>query len=165
MSRAIICELVGDELVLSGTVRAACLECGADVAYEWTAPEGVSVPIRCGECGFELEMRRLSGALAAIRRPYGCRRFVDVDSSNLAAVGVRDGFLVVRFKSGGLYRYADAAGEFERLLLSKSKGEFFHREIRGQPADRICARYGCFEPANGTQVLCPGCRHPDRSVG
>lgn len=160
MSRAVVLELEGELPALAGRVRGGCLECGADVPYERTAPEGVPVPIRCPACGFELELRRLPGGRAAVRRPYGCRRFCAVESTNLAAVGWRDEFLVVRFRGGGVYRYAGAAGIFYELIRAESKGRFFHRRIRGEfAAERLCARYGCFRPAKvaTSQVLCPDC--------
>lgn len=168
MSRAIVCELEGDDVVLSGLVRGACLECGSDVAYLRTAPEGTSVPIFCGECGFEFEMRRLSDSTAAIRRPYGCRRFVRLDSSNLDAAGHRDGYLLIRFLKGGVYRYVKAASKFSELISAPSCGKFFHREIKKAfSGDRLCATYGHFEPANGQQLQCEMCRgvpQPDRPV-
>lgn len=152
----------GDSTVERGLLPKACLDCGADVVFERTAPLGISVPIRCGECGFELELRRLEDDRAAIRRPYGCRRFVDVTSSNLAAVGVHGTFLVVRFKRGGVYRYEKAADLFSEMIGSTSVGKFFHHRVKSAFAgDRLCATYGCFEPANRVgRVLCRLCLDP-----
>ena len=157
--KSVLFEIKGADQVLAGTVRGGCLWCGADVPYERTAPEGVSVPIRCPVCGSEVELQRLAGGRAAVRRPYGCRRFVAVDSSNLAAVGVRDDFLVVRFRSGGVYRYVGAAGLLDELIRAESVGRFFHRRVKREfAAERLCARYGCFRAATGGgQVLCREC--------
>lgn len=152
--KSIEVEVVGSDRVSAGVLRGACLECGADVPYERTAPEGTAVPVVCPACGFELELLRTGPDRAAVRRPFGCRRFAALDSSNLAGAGERDGFLVVRFRSGGAYRYRGAAGLLDALLRAPSAGSFFHREVRGKfDTDRLCARYGCFRPVPGRPVL------------
>ena len=152
--KAVLFDITGDEPVLAGVILDGCLYCGADIGYERTAPEGVSIPLVCGFCGGETEMKRVTPTKAAVRRPYGCRCFVGVESSNLDAAGSRDGYLLVRFRKGGVYRYADAAELLVQLVEAKSAGRFFHAEVRGHEAERLCATYGCFEPSKPSQPLC-----------
>lgn len=60
----------------------------------------------------------------------------DVESSHIRAVGVRDDYLVVQFKSGAVYRYPDIGHLFDDLVGADSIGKYFHSEIR----DRSCQR-------------------------
>ncbi len=165
--KAVVVEVEGERQVESGVLRGACLECGADVPYIRTAPEGVAVPVACPDCLFEAELTRLGPGRAAVRRPYGCRRFAAVSSSNLAAVGARGPYLVVRFRSGAAYRYRGASHLLGDLLSARSPGREFHRLLRGKfETERLCARYGCFRPAarDRSQPLCREClrRSPHR---
>jgi hypothetical protein len=103
-----------------------------------------------------MSLRRVESTRATLRRPYGCRRFCDVDSTNLASVGILEDDLVVRFHSGGVYRYRGLAVEFDDLISAESKGKHFHRRIRSSPVpgERLCAVYGCVELPKRSQVLC-----------
>ena len=58
----------------------------------------------------------------------------DVVSSNLKSIGydARRRVLYVEFRGGALYRYSGVGAVIHhRLLLAPSKGEYFHRRIRG----------------------------------
>ncbi len=164
--KTVLFEITGDQTVLAGTVLSGCLGCGADVAYDRAAPEGTSIPIVCDACGEETEMKRVTATKAAVRRPYGCGRWARVPrSSNVSALGVLRGDLLVRFHSGGVYRYAGAAGVFDDLRRADSVGKAFHRGVRNRfPAERLCAGYGCARPAkvSSNQTMCSECLHPDR---
>ena len=59
-----------------------------------------------------------------------------VKSSNIAAIGRRDGHLYVQFHPGKdgvakTWRYHDAAHHHDALLSSDSPGRFFHGNIKG----------------------------------
>ena len=54
-----------------------------------------------------------------------------VTSSNIKAVGHKDGVLYVEFKGGKVFSYEDVSEmEYERLMASDSVGSFFARNIR-----------------------------------
>lgn len=55
-----------------------------------------------------------------------------VKSSNIAAVGYKDGKMQIQFKGGGLYSYNNVPVDvFERLKKAPSVGKFFHRNVKG----------------------------------
>lgn len=62
-----------------------------------------------------------------------------VVSSNVSAVGLKDGALIVRFHGGATYEYPGSGDKFETMLNSPSKGKFVWRELRraGVPYNRI----------------------------
>jgi hypothetical protein len=63
--------------------------------------------------------------------PFDADNWMEVESSNLAAVGTRDHYLIVKFKRGNLfYRYANCAHEFDSLVNAKSVGQYFANEIK-----------------------------------
>ena len=61
----------------------------------------------------------------------------EIKSSNLAAVGTKDEFLIVQFKNGDLYRYPNLAQEFDSLKTAESAGKYFHQEIRHQMCQKL----------------------------
>jgi len=68
--------------------------------------------------------------------PYEADNWEEVESTNIAAVGSRDRYLIVKFLKGGVaYRYSGAASEFEALIHAESVGRYFAKEIKPQ--------YGC----------------------
>jgi len=57
----------------------------------------------------------------------------NVDSSNIASIGWKDGNLEVEFLNGSLYMYLDVPESvFEEFIESYSKGQFLARNIKGQ---------------------------------
>ena len=56
--------------------------------------------------------------------------FSTVNSSDLAGVAVNGNNLVIMFRSGGIYEYADAAVEFFNIMNASSKGKYFHQNIK-----------------------------------
>jgi hypothetical protein len=142
-------------------VRAGCLSCEADLEAK-VLPRGVEHPVRCPKCGKEWAVTVVSD-VAAVRLPYGCSGWFDVESSNLAAVGRAGPDLVVRFKKGSVYVYPGAGGEISELLRAESKGRFFATRIRSRTSRLLCARYGCVESPDraANQVLCE--RHLGKS--
>lgn len=143
-------------------VREGCLSCGADLKTK-VIPRGVEHPVRCPDCGKEWAVTRLD-EVAAVRLPYGCSGWFDVESSNLAAVGRAGPDLVVRFKKGSVYVYPGAGGEISALLRAPSKGRFFAERLRSRENRLLCAHYGCVESPDRTanQVLCDRhLRRPD----
>lgn len=144
-----------DRGVLEGyLVVGGCLSCGADLVTG-VIPQNVEVPSRCPDCGKEWAVTRLED-VAAVRLPYGCSGWFDVESSNLAAVGRAGRDLLVRFKKGGVYVFPGAGGLISELLRAPSKGRFFHERVKGAGGVLLCAAYGCVEPATraSNQVFC-----------
>ena len=57
-----------------------------------------------------------------------------VQSSNVAAIGYRNGGMLVKFHNGGMYYYHNVPNElFWRMLRASSKGRFLHQFIKNQP--------------------------------
>lgn len=60
-------------------------------------------------------------------------KMINVDSSNIKAIGFENNILKIAFVGGGLYEYSDVPNDvFNQLLTSDSKGKFFAREIRNK---------------------------------
>ena len=58
---------------------------------------------------------------------------INVDSSNINAIGYEDGTLRIRFNDGSEYDYYGVPQNvFEDFLKSDSKGKFLHQNIKGQ---------------------------------
>ena len=53
-----------------------------------------------------------------------------VVSSNVSAVGLQDGVLVVRFHGGATYGYPASGNRYDDMLSAPSKGKFVWRELR-----------------------------------
>ncbi len=138
-----------------GTVApGACPECRGDVrvgSHELWA--GQRRAVRC-ECGAELAVE-VQCERAVVARPYGADFWVDVKSSNLAAVGRKGRNLLIRFKAPeAVYLYRDAGGEFDALVGAPSVGKQFHATVRRIPAERLCAVYACPRLAVGPTRRC-----------
>ena len=56
--------------------------------------------------------------------------FTYVNSTNIAGVTVIDNNLVIKFNSGGIYEYVNAAGEYSNILNAGSKGKYFYYYIK-----------------------------------
>lgn len=56
--------------------------------------------------------------------------FIEVMSSNVSAAKTDGKDLIIRFHSGGVYRYHDQAKLFGDLMRSSSKGRFVHRKLK-----------------------------------
>lgn len=56
--------------------------------------------------------------------------FTPVSSSDIAAVATDRNDLVIKFKSGGIYKYVNAAKEFNNLINANSCGKYFHHNIK-----------------------------------
>jgi hypothetical protein len=70
--------------------------------------------------------------------PYEADNWQEVESSNLAAVGTRGHYLIVKFHKGdACYRYANAASEFGEVVNADSPGRYFAQKIKNQ---YICGR-------------------------
>lgn len=55
-----------------------------------------------------------------------------VNSSNVSALTVSGSDLIVRFNSGGIYRYYDAANEFDNLYGAVSVGKELNARLKGR---------------------------------
>lgn len=58
----------------------------------------------------------------------------EVKSSNIHAIGWKDGMLMVRFKNGTEYHYYDVPeDEHKKLMAAESVGKHFNQHIKGGP--------------------------------
>lgn len=56
--------------------------------------------------------------------------FTPITSSFISGAGVKDDDLYIRFHNASVYVYYGLAKYYDNLLLSNSKGQYFHRAIR-----------------------------------
>lgn len=62
-------------------------------------------------------------------------KMIQVESSQIAAIGHSGTTLRVEFKRGGVYDYANVGADmFERLKGAESVGSFFSQNIKKNPA-------------------------------
>lgn len=88
--------------------------------------------------------------------PYDADNWQEVESSNLAAVGTKDHYLIVKFHKGGLaYRYAHAAQEFGELVNATSAGRYFAQKIKNSYSyEKLPSEAeGWPEPVGGTNEI------------
>ena len=64
----------------------------------------------------------------------GLQGLQPVLSSNVAAVGVRNTELLIRFHNGSVYSYRGKADQYENILKSNSKGKWVWRNLRRKNA-------------------------------
>ena len=57
--------------------------------------------------------------------------FINVESSNIAAIAFKDNKIFVKFKNNKIYSYDYTEEEFKRFQNAPSKGKFFHENIKG----------------------------------
>ncbi len=70
---------------------------------------------------------------AVKRNPAAGIALVAVDSSNLEAVGYASRWLIIKFKTGGIYAYQDVPpATYEAFARAESKGKFYHQQIKGK---------------------------------
>lgn len=120
------------------TLRGACLHCGADLTWAEAAFLRTDRPVRCRACKTEHRVDlSVNGLRARVRLPRNCDAWVEVESSNLAAVGRRGADLIVRFKQGAEYLYPGAGPLLPELLAAGSKGKFFQARVRALPSRRL----------------------------
>lgn len=56
--------------------------------------------------------------------------FVPVVSSNVSSVGYDGNDLIVKFNSGSIYRYVNAASHFKNILSASSVGKYLNEYIK-----------------------------------
>lgn len=56
--------------------------------------------------------------------------FYNVNSTDIAGIAIKGNNLIIKFNSGGIYEYENAAHEYNNLLNSISKGRYFHSYIK-----------------------------------
>ena len=152
-------EVMRSDVDDSWWVPGGCQVCGGILTRSRGVPRGVEHPVTCEACGAEhgvTIVRNPDLWMCRVRRPYGCADWEELASSNLRAAGTAGTDLVVAFRKGGIYRYPGAADLFPELLAAESAGKFFHARIRPRETVRLCAIYGCANPAHReqNQVLC-----------
>ena len=59
------------------------------------------------------------------------------DSSLIKALGAKDGWLIVQFHKGEMYRYPNAAHHMDDLVAAESVGKHFHCHVRDLLGYRI----------------------------
>ena len=76
---------------------------------------------------------------------YESEQWEDVTkSSNITGIGVKDDYLIVRFKGGASYRYPDAKKWYLILKNSQSMGSTFAKCIKRLQFEKLCSK-GCWE--------------------
>ena len=61
-----------------------------------------------------------------------------ITSSNVAAAGYQDDYLILQFKNGATYRYDDAPYSlFQGLMAAPSAGKFVNERIKGLPCEKV----------------------------
>lgn len=80
----------------------------------------------------------------------------EVQSSNIAAIGERDGCLIVKFKNGTAYRYPEMASAMDEMIGAESMGKFFHQRLAFAKCEKLCSK-GCWSPAVDKRGLCKAC--------
>ena len=62
--------------------------------------------------------------------PLDADQWSEVKSSNIEAIGIRENWLIVKFKkNGAVYRYSGYADLFDELVASVSVGKLFNQEV------------------------------------
>lgn len=152
-------KLIAREVLKDGeevTIVGGCVSCEADLVSTKLPVLRVEMPWICPSCGKEMAVTILNRETAGVRLPYGCSAWFDVRSSNLSAIGRAGSDLLVRFKKGGVYKYA-AAGKFLKVLISAdSAGKAFNTRVKPLGGTLLCAKYGCVESPDreANQVIC-----------
>lgn len=62
---------------------------------------------------------------------------IPVKSSNVKAIGYKDGIIEVHFRNGYVYHYIATQTLFEQFLSASSKGRFVHQHLKHLPTRRI----------------------------
>lgn len=83
-------------------------------------------------------------------------KLTEIQSSAIQAVGSHDNYLIVKFKSGSIYRYPDMAHALKLIMESDSKGKYFHSNIRGADFEKICSN-GCWALVVNGKNICQEC--------
>jgi len=69
---------------------------------------------------------------------FDAERWNEIDDSSLIrALGVKEGWLIVQFHQGSVYRYARAAHHMDELLASESLGKYFHANVKELGGQRL----------------------------
>ena len=66
-----------------------------------------------------------------------CDEWREVESSNIAAVGTKDHWLIVLFNNNAAYRYANMSCHFNDLIFAESVGKYFAKNIRHESCERL----------------------------
>ena len=78
-----------------------------------------------------------------------CDEFSHIKSSNIKAIGVIEDDLIVWFVKGSIYLYGGASEHFKTMMLSDSKGKYFHKHIKPLKVFyKVCSYVNCLEPAS-----------------
>lgn len=80
----------------------------------------------------------------------------EVKSSNIAAIGERDGHLIVKFNNGTAYRYPGMARTIDEMIAAESMGRFFAQKLRAAKCEKLCSQ-GCWSPVVDKRGFCQAC--------
>lgn len=58
--------------------------------------------------------------------------FIYVNSTDINGITVNGNNLIIKFNSGTIYEYKNAACEFSNLINADSKGKYFHQNIKNK---------------------------------
>ena len=74
-------------------------------------------------------------------REFPLDDYEEVVSTNIKAVGVAGGYLVVQFNSGLAYRYPGLSHLFHEMVSAPSVGKFFAEHVRKETCERVCGEW------------------------
>lgn len=72
--------------------------------------------------------------------PYDADRWVELgsnESSMIRAVGAKNGYLLVKFHRGEIYRYPNAELHMDGMLVADSIGKYFVSEVKPLGGQRL----------------------------
>jgi hypothetical protein len=76
----------------------------------------------------------------ADRWMYDADRWIELDpgeSSMVTAIGTKDGWLLVKFHKGEVYRYRNADRHMDEMLAAESVGKYFVEEVKPIGGQRL----------------------------
>jgi hypothetical protein len=75
---------------------------------------------------------------------YDADRWVELDpgeSSMIRAIGTKDGYLLVKFHKGEVYRYRNADQHMDEMLAAESIGGYFAQEVKPMGGQRLSSEW------------------------
>jgi len=71
---------------------------------------------------------------------FDADRWLEIDereSSMIRALGVKNGYLIVKFHKGEIYRFPNGEYHMDEMLASESMGRYFHSKVRPLGGQRL----------------------------
>lgn len=71
---------------------------------------------------------------------FDADRWVELDageSTMIKSIGAKDGYLLVQFHKGEVYRYPNASAHMDEMLAAESVGKYFTSEVKSIGGQRL----------------------------